>query len=171
VSQVFLRGAALDYVQSLPVIVGRCLIETEERTLGLARAIGTVATSCGVSFMFKPAFDKANRTSLSSFRDPDRETGLSVLTKVKAAVGVPILTDIQGGVQPSRLAEVADVLQGPAALCSQTDLLPGLLDPLLRRRVAWRMRERHEHLLPAQPLLAHVGFHDRVAAREAILRA
>ena len=122
-SQVSLGGITLGDDQPLTLIAGPCVIESQDHTLGLARAIETVAARCGVPFIFKASFDKANRTSLRSFRGPGLDAGLSILANVKRAVGVPILTDIHECAQAAPAAEVADVLQIPAFLCRQTDLL------------------------------------------------
>ena len=123
VKPVSVGNIMLGDAQPLTLIAGPCVIESEDHTLSLARAINAVATRCAVPFILKASFDKANRTSLSSFRGPGLEGGLAILAKVKAAVDVPILTDIHECAQASPAAEVADVLQIPAFLCRQTDLL------------------------------------------------
>ena len=102
----------------LALIAGPCIIESEEHAGFLAREIGRIAGP----FVFKASFDKANRTSLSSYRGPGLEEGLRILAGIKAA-GYPILTDIHEPWQAGRAAEVADILQIPAFLCRQTDLL------------------------------------------------
>jgi 2-dehydro-3-deoxyphosphooctonate aldolase (KDO 8-P synthase) len=104
-------------------IGGPCVIESEAHALDLARAIKAIADECGVAYVFKASFDKANRTSIHSFRGPGLAAGLRTLARVKAEVGVPILTDIHEPSQAGPVAEVADVLQIPAFLCRQTDLL------------------------------------------------
>jgi 2-dehydro-3-deoxyphosphooctonate aldolase (KDO 8-P synthase) len=107
----------------LVLIAGPCVIESEAHALGLARAIRDIASRCGVPYVFKASFDKANRTSITSFRGPGMEEGLRVLARVKAEAGVPILTDIHEAAQAEPVAAVADVLQIPAFLSRQTDLL------------------------------------------------
>ena len=107
----------------LVLIAGPCVIEGEAHALGLARAIAGIARRLGVPFVFKASFDKANRTSGHSFRGPGLDAGLAVLRRIKAEVGVPILTDIHEPAQASKAAEVADVLQIPAFLSRQTDLI------------------------------------------------
>jgi 2-dehydro-3-deoxyphosphooctonate aldolase (KDO 8-P synthase) len=107
----------------LVLIAGPCVIESEAHATSLAREIAAIAARAGVPYVFKASFDKANRTSLSSFRGPGLDEGLRVLAAVKAAVGVPILTDVHEPAQCARVAEVADVLQIPAFLSRQTDLL------------------------------------------------
>jgi 2-dehydro-3-deoxyphosphooctonate aldolase (KDO 8-P synthase) len=105
------------------LIAGPCVIESESHASMLADALATIAGRCGVPFIFKASYDKANRTSLKSFRGPGLEEGLRVLAAIKRAVGVPILTDIHEASQAAPAAEVADVLQIPAFLSRQTDLI------------------------------------------------
>jgi 2-dehydro-3-deoxyphosphooctonate aldolase (KDO 8-P synthase) len=108
---------------SLVLIAGPCVIESEAHATGIAREIKAIAARAGVPFVFKASFDKANRTSLSSYRGPGLDEGIRVLAAVKAAVDVPILTDVHEPWQCARAAEVADVLQIPAFLSRQTDLI------------------------------------------------
>jgi len=108
---------------SLVLIAGPCVIESDEHPLQIGRAIAAIAREAGVPYVFKASFDKANRTSLSSFRGPGLERGLAALELVKRELGVPILTDVHEPEQAERAAEVADVLQIPAFLSRQTDLL------------------------------------------------
>jgi 2-dehydro-3-deoxyphosphooctonate aldolase (KDO 8-P synthase) len=105
------------------VIAGPCVIEGEEFALRHARRIAELAQKHSVSAIFKCSFDKANRTSGKSFRGPGLEEGLRVLAKVKRETGLPILTDVHAVEQCAPAAEVVDVLQIPAFLCRQTDLL------------------------------------------------
>ena len=107
----------------LVLIGGPCVIESEAHAIELGGAIADIARRRGVPYVFKASFDKANRTSLHSFRGPGLDAGLRVLAEVKARVKVPILTDIHEPCQAARAAEVADALQIPAFLCRQTDLL------------------------------------------------
>jgi len=107
----------------LVLIGGPCVIESERHAVDLGGAIAEIARRCGVPYVFKASFDKANRTSVTSFRGPGLDAGLKVLDKVKAQLGVPILTDIHEPHQAEPTAAVADVLQIPAYLCRQTDLL------------------------------------------------
>lgn len=109
--------------QPLLLLCGPDVIESEELTLRAARAVKELADRHGLRLVFKCSFDKANRTSLSSFRGPGLEEGLRVLAKVKSETGLPVLTDVHEPAQAARVAEVADVLQVPAFLCRQTDLL------------------------------------------------
>ena len=104
--------------QPLVLIAGPCVIESEEHVHRMAHAIGQIAGP----FVFKASFDKANRTSLSGYRGPGLQEGLRILAGVRSA-GYPILTDIHEPTQAAPVAEVADILQIPAFLCRQTDLL------------------------------------------------
>ncbi|GAP97604.1 3-deoxy-8-phosphooctulonate synthase [Leptolyngbya sp. NIES-2104] len=107
----------------LTLIAGPCVIESEDFTLKMADEIRQVCDRLGIPLIFKSSFDKANRTSVSSFRGQSIDTGLEILQKVKDKVGVPVVTDIHESYQAAIVAEVADVLQIPAFLCRQTDLL------------------------------------------------
>jgi 2-dehydro-3-deoxyphosphooctonate aldolase (KDO 8-P synthase) len=105
------------------LIAGLCVIESEELAMKVAETLLNIAERLGIDFTFKASFDKANRTSLSSFRGPGIERGLEILAKVKQTLGVKIATDIHEPWQAERTAEVADIIQVPAFLCRQTDLL------------------------------------------------
>lgn len=105
------------------LVAGPCVIESEEHSLRLAREIGRTCAALGVPFIFKASFDKANRSSGASFRGPGLEKGLAVLKTVKEETGVPVLSDVHEVCQVERAAEVLDVIQIPALLCRQTDLL------------------------------------------------
>jgi 2-dehydro-3-deoxyphosphooctonate aldolase (KDO 8-P synthase) len=108
---------------ALVLIAGPCVVESESHAIELARTVAAIARQAGVPYIFKASFDKANRTSGTSFRGPGLEAGLAALGRVKREVGVPILTDIHEPWQADRAAEVADVLQIPAFLSRQTDLI------------------------------------------------
>jgi len=107
----------------LVLVAGPCVIESEAHALGLASAIGAIAARRKVPYIFKASFDKANRTSLDSYRGPGLDEGLRILSRVKAELGLPVLTDVHEPAQAAAAAGVADVLQIPAFLCRQTDLL------------------------------------------------
>ncbi|NEO43470.1 MAG: 3-deoxy-8-phosphooctulonate synthase [Moorea sp. SIO4A3] len=107
----------------LTLIGGPCVIESEDFTLKMAEEIYKVCNRLNISFVFKSSFDKANRTSINSFRGQSLEKGLEILQKVKDRIGIPVLTDIHESRQAAIVAEVVDVLQIPAFLCRQTDLL------------------------------------------------
>ena len=108
---------------SLVLIAGPCVIESEAHAVDTALALRDITRRAGVPFVFKASYDKANRTSGSSFRGPGLAEGLRVLGRVRDAAGVPILTDIHEPSQAAPAAEVADILQIPAFLSRQTDLL------------------------------------------------
>ena len=105
------------------LIAGPCVIESEKHAIFMAEVIKGVARSLNVPFIFKASYDKANRTSIRSFRGPGLSEGLRILKKVKDEVHVPILTDVHEAKDVGKVAEVADVLQIPAFLCRQTDLV------------------------------------------------
>jgi len=107
----------------LALIAGPCVIESAAHAEELAAAVRDAAARVGTPFVFKASFDKANRTSLSSYRGPGLARGLEVLAAVRERVGCPILTDVHEPAQAAPVAEVADVLQIPAFLCRQTDLI------------------------------------------------
>jgi 2-dehydro-3-deoxyphosphooctonate aldolase (KDO 8-P synthase) len=107
----------------LVLIAGPCVIENERLCLRVASALKKLCDRLGVFYVFKASFDKANRTSAKSFRGPGLEEGLGVLAKVRARVGVPVLTDVHAEAQAAPAARVADILQIPAFLCRQTDLI------------------------------------------------
>src|SRR6266850_3159792 len=107
----------------LTIIAGPCVIESREHALMMARECSSRARKAGLDFVYKSSFDKANRSSVKSFRGLGMEAGLDVLRQVKEEVGVPILTDVHDVSQVARVAEVADVLQIPAFLSRQTDLI------------------------------------------------
>jgi 2-dehydro-3-deoxyphosphooctonate aldolase (KDO 8-P synthase) len=107
----------------LTVIAGPCVIESRDHALMMARECASRAKEVGLDYVFKASFDKANRSSIKSFRGLGMEAGLEVLQHVKEDVGVPVLTDVHDVSQVERVAEVVDVLQIPAFLCRQTDLI------------------------------------------------
>ena len=107
----------------LVLIAGPCVIESEDHPIALGKAIAEIARRAGVPYVFKASFDKANRTSIRSFRGPGLEAGLRTLRRVRDTLGVPVLTDIHEAAQAAPAAEVCDVLQIPAFLSRQTDLL------------------------------------------------
>ena len=108
---------------NLFLIAGPCVIESEKHAIFMAEVIKGVTRSLNVPFIFKASYDKANRTSMRSFRGPGLDQGLRILKKVKDEVHVPILTDVHEKDDVAKVAEVADILQIPAFLCRQTDLI------------------------------------------------
>ena len=109
--------------EGLFVISGPCVIEDEETVMYLAEHIAEICQRLGITYIFKASFDKANRTSVDSFRGPGLEGGLRILEKVKQSFGLPITTDVHETAQVAAVAEVVDIVQIPAFLCRQTDLL------------------------------------------------
>lgn len=109
--------------KSLFLIAGPCVIESEEMVITIAEKLKQVTDKLGIEYYFKASFDKANRTSIDSYRGPGIEDGVRILKKVKEDIGVKICTDIHEAWQADKAAEVADIIQIPAFLCRQTDLL------------------------------------------------
>ena len=107
----------------LPFICGPCAVESEATTLETARILAELRQRLGIGLVFKASFDKANRSSLNSFRGLGLAEGLRILSQVRAATGLPLLTDVHEPAQCAPAAEVCDVLQVPAFLCRQTDLI------------------------------------------------
>jgi len=107
----------------LAIIAGPCVIESREHALMMARECAQRARAAGLDFVFKSSFDKANRSSIKSFRGLGMEAGLEILRQIKDEIGVPVLTDVHDVAQIETVAAVADVLQIPAFLCRQTDLI------------------------------------------------
>ena len=109
--------------KSLFLIAGPCVIESEELCLKVARSLRKTCERLGITYIFKASYDKANRTSGKSRRGPGLEKGLQILKTVREKVNVPVLTDIHDEAQARAAAEVVDVIQIPAFLCRQTDLI------------------------------------------------
>ena len=110
-------------VGNLFLIAGPCVIESEEHAIRMAEIIKGVTRALGFPFIFKGSYDKANRTSIRSFRGPGVKEGLRILKKIKSELQIPVLTDVHEVSDVSKVAEVVDVLQIPAFLCRQTDLV------------------------------------------------
>ncbi len=108
---------------NLSFILGPCVVESEQHALFMAQEIKDICQTVGVDFVYKSSFDKANRSSSESFRGGGMEFGLGILGRVKEEIGVPVITDVHETWQVEKTAEVADMLQIPAFLCRQTDLL------------------------------------------------
>lgn len=107
----------------LSFLLGPCVVESVDHAMFMAQEINDICKNVGVGFVYKSSFDKANRSSIESFRGQGMEFGLDVLAQVKAEIGVTVITDIHEPWQVEKSAEVADILQIPAFLCRQTDLL------------------------------------------------
>ena len=113
----------IDLKDRLFLIAGPCVIESRDHVLFMATELKRIASAFGVPFVFKASFDKANRTSVKSFRGPGMDEGLKFLAEVRKTVGVPVLTDVHLPDQVTPIAAVVDILQIPAFLCRQTDLI------------------------------------------------
>ena len=122
-NQVEIGGVTIGRGHPLALIAGPCVLEDEPMALRVAETIQRWADAKGVPFVFKASFDKANRTSLDSARGPGLDAGLEILASVKRKCGVLLTTDVHLPDQAERAAEVVDLLQVPAFLCRQTDLL------------------------------------------------
>ena len=109
--------------QPLFLIAGPCVIESEQLALDTAGELKSICNELGIPFIYKSSFDKANRTSTSSYRGPGVEQGLKILEKVKQQIGVPVLTDVHEDTPLAEVASVVDVLQTPAFLCRQTNFI------------------------------------------------
>ncbi len=105
------------------LVAGPCVIESAEHALLIARSLKSTADRLRIPFIFKASYDKANRSSLSSFRGPGLKKGLEILKMIKTELGIPVLSDVHDVTQVSKAADVLDVIQIPAFLCRQTDLI------------------------------------------------
>ena len=105
------------------LIAGTCVVESESMALDTAGALKEICANLGVPFIYKSSFDKANRSSIKSFRGPGMEEGLRILAEVKRQIGVPVLTDVHEDTAMDEVADVVDVLQTPAFLCRQTNFI------------------------------------------------
>src|SRR5690606_32488849 len=109
--------------RDLFVLAGPCVIESEDLCLDIARYLKRACLKLGIPYVFKASFDKANRTSGRSFRGPGIEAGLEILQRIRLKLGIPVVTDIHTEAQAAVAGEVVDILQIPAFLCRQTDLI------------------------------------------------
>jgi 2-dehydro-3-deoxyphosphooctonate aldolase (KDO 8-P synthase) len=121
--QFALDSLKIGHGSPLFLIAGPCVIESEAHALHMAEAIAAVTRKLGLPYIFKASYDKANRTSLKSFRGPGLEEGLRILKKVRKQTGVPVLTDVHQAADVAAVADTVDIVQIPAFLCRQTDLL------------------------------------------------
>ncbi|MCI4660368.1 MAG: 3-deoxy-8-phosphooctulonate synthase [Neomegalonema sp.] len=118
---------AIEIAQDKPfvLVAGPCALESTDHALMMAEKLAEICAKVGVPYIFKASFDKANRSSIGNYRGPGLEGGLAMLAAVKERLGLPVLTDVHEAGQCAPAAEVADVIQIPALLCRQTDLLLG----------------------------------------------
>jgi 2-dehydro-3-deoxyphosphooctonate aldolase (KDO 8-P synthase) len=118
-----LCGFDIGLDQPFFLIAGPCVVESEQLQMDTAGTLKEITSSLGIPFIFKSSFDKANRSSGTSFRGPGRDKGLEILAKVKRELGLPVLTDVHTNEDITEAAKVVDVLQTPAFLCRQTDFI------------------------------------------------
>ena len=118
-----LCGFDIGLDQPFFLIAGPCVVESEQLQMDTAGALKEITASLGIPFIFKSSYDKANRSSGTSFRGPGMEKGLEILAKVKRELNLPILTDVHSETEIAAVAAVVDVLQTPAFLCRQTDFI------------------------------------------------
>lgn len=118
-----LCGFEVGLDQPIFLMAGPCVIESEEMVMEIAREMKSICDDLGIHYIFKASYDKANRTSVSSFRGPGMQKGLEILARVRETVGVPVVTDVHNEAQVTEVAKYVDVLQTPAFLCRQTDFI------------------------------------------------
>ncbi|MCB2069395.1 MAG: 3-deoxy-8-phosphooctulonate synthase, partial [Ottowia sp.] len=118
-----LCGFDIGLSQPFFLIAGPCVVESEQLQMDVAGQLRDITASLGIPFIFKSSYDKANRSSGTSFRGPGMSAGLDILAKVKKELGVPVLTDVHSEAEIPAVAQVVDVLQTPAFLCRQTDFI------------------------------------------------
>lgn len=164
------------------LIAGPCVIESEALCLQIARRLRATCKKLGMPYIFKASYDKANRTSGQSFRGPGLKDGLSILARVRQRVGVPVLTDVHTEEQARAAAQVVDVLQIPAFLCRQTDLIQAavrtgrivsikkgqFLSPAEMGQVAAKAREAGGNRLLLTERGTTFGYHNLVSDMRAI---
>lgn len=158
------------------LIAGPCVIESYERTLNIGRAVKDICSRLGVQYIFKASYDKANRSSFHSFRGPGIDKGLEILADIKKELQVPVLSDVHDVGQLDKAAKVLDMLQIPAFLCRQTDLVYGaaktgkavnvkkgqFMAPGDMKNVLEKMEEAHNPNLALTERGASFGYHNLV---------
>ncbi|MEM6586586.1 MAG: 3-deoxy-8-phosphooctulonate synthase [Pseudomonadota bacterium] len=157
---MILCGRDISAKSPLLVIAGPCVIESEEHSLSVAQRLAEIAERLGILLIFKSSFDKANRTSGTSFRGPGIDEGLRILDKVRAQTGLPVLTDVHEPAQAVPVAQVVDVLQTPAFLARQTDFIAAVAATGKPVNI-----KKAQFMAPAD--MANVVDKARTAAREA----
>ncbi len=120
---VGINGIVFGDKSPLVLISGPCVIETEKACCQIAEKIKDIADKAGIPFIFKASYDKANRSSINSYRGPGVRDGIKILSKIKKEIGVPVLSDVHCCSEIDMVQDVLDVIQIPAFLCRQTDLL------------------------------------------------
>lgn len=151
----------------LAVIAGPCVLEEPDLTLTIARTLRDACRDAGISYIFKASFDKANRTSAGSARGPGIDAGISLLARVRRELAVPVTTDVHEPAQAELVAEVADLLQIPAFLCRQTDLLTAVGKAAAGRNRAVNVK-KGQFLSPSE-LAGPIGKLTAVGARNLLI--
>ena len=121
--KVSIGGVQIGGDAPLALLAGPCVIEDRDITLKTAEALRSICDALGMGFVFKSSYDKANRTSVSSYRGPGPDEGIAILSEVREKAGVPVITDVHTPIEASAAAEALDAIQIPAFLCRQTDLI------------------------------------------------
>ena len=121
--KIFSAGKVLFGDGGLVLVAGPCVLEDREMALSIARRVSGICDNLGIPYVFKASFDKANRSSIGSYRGPGLEAGLEILSGIRQDFGVPVITDIHEPSQAKAAAQAVDILQIPAFLCRQTDIL------------------------------------------------
>lgn len=121
--EINIAGVKIGGPNPFVLIAGPCVIESEKSTLQHAEALKKITDGLGIGFVFKSSYDKANRSSIKSYRGPGIKIGLKILKKVKKELGLPVLSDVHSACQAKEAGEVLDIIQIPAFLCRQTDIL------------------------------------------------
>ncbi len=121
--EIVIKNVKIGNNNPLVLIAGPCVIETQTKTFIIARKLKKITSELGIPFIFKASYDKANRTSIKSFRGPGLQKGLDILKRIKKDLDVPILTDVHERQHVHHVARIVDILQIPAYLCRQTDLV------------------------------------------------
>ena len=161
---MILCGHDVSAQSPLFVIAGPCVIESEDHALGVAERLAEIADRLGLLLIFKSSFDKANRSSDSSFRGPGMEKGLRILENIRARTGLPVLTDVHEPAQAAPVAEVVDVLQTPAFLARQTDFIAAVAatgKPVNIKKAQFMAPADMQHVVAKARNAAEAAGHDR----------
>ena len=161
---MILCGHDVSAQSPLFVIAGPCVIESEDHALGVAERLAEIADRLGLLLIFKSSFDKANRSSDSSFRGPGMEKGLRILENIRTRTGLPVLTDVHEPAQAAPVAEVVDVLQTPAFLARQTDFIAAVAatgKPVNIKKAQFMAPADMQHVVAKARNAAEAAGHDR----------
>ena len=161
---MILCGHDVSAQSPLFVIAGPCVIESEDHALGVAERLAEIADRLGLLLIFKSSFDKANRSSDSSFRGPGMEKGLRILENIRTRTGLPVLTDVHEPAQAAPVAEVVDLLQTPAFLARQTDFIAAVAatgKPVNIKKAQFMAPADMQHVVAKARNAAEAAGHDR----------